>query len=313
MAISTTDYSRVQTHQMAILDRLFAGEHLILDARVRESLPGKTAWLSNGVTYYESAGPERGTQVILIHGFSVPNFIWDRNFNALADAGFRVVRYDLFGRGYSDRPRVAYDKALFVRQLADLMDALKFPQADLVSLSMGGPIAAEFAYRFPKRLRKLVFIDPAGFDLELPSAIKLLNVPVLGEIMLGLLGLLGTKTLLETMLNDFYSPTQEAKDYFIPRYQEQMIYHGFKRAILSSLRTGMLDEDLQLFRRLGESGKPILLIWGKEDKTVPFRHSGTFVKLVPQAEFHPIDQAKHIPQFERPEIVNKVLIDFLSR
>lgn len=298
---------------MSLLDRLFTGEHLVLDARVRETLPGKTTWLTDGVTYYESSGPEQGNPVILIHGFSVPSFIWDRNFDALAGAGLRVVRYDLYGRGYSDRPRAAYDKALFVRQLADLLDALKLDQGDLVSLSMGGPIAAEFAYRFPKRVRKLVFIDPAGFDLELPLAVRLLDVPIVGEILLGLLGLLGTKTLLETMLNDFYSPTQEAKDYFIPRYQEQMKYHGFKRAILSSLREGMLDKALRLFSRLGESKKPVLLIWGKEDQTVPFKHSATFLKLVPQTVFHPIDRAKHIPQFERPELINELLINFLSR
>lgn len=298
---------------MSIVDSLFTGEQLVLDARVRESLPGKTAWLTNGVTYYETAGPERGTPIILIHGFSVPNFIWDRNFSVLADAGFRVVRYDLFGRGYSDRPKAAYDKTLFVRQLADLLDTLQIKQADLVSLSMGGPIAAEFAYRFQKRVRKLVFLDPAGFDLELPLAVKLLNVPILGEIIFGLLGLLGTRTLLETMLNDFYSPTQETNDYFIPRYQEQMKYHGFKRAILSSLRSGMLDEDLELFRRVTDLGKPVLLIWGKEDETVPFKHSSTFMQLVPNAEFHPIDQAKHIPQFEQPGIVNQLLIGFLSQ
>ncbi|MCL5428636.1 MAG: alpha/beta fold hydrolase [Chloroflexi bacterium] len=297
---------------MPFLDRFFTGEHLVLDARVRETLPGKTAWLTDGVTYYQAAGPERGAPVILIHGFSVPNFIWDRNFDVLAGAGFRVVRYDLFGRGYSDRPRLAYDKALFVRQLADLMDALKIDQADFVSLSMGGPIAAEFAYRFPKRVRTLAFVDPAGFDLELPIAVKLLNVPVLGEIMLGLLGLLGTKTILETMLNDFYRPTQEVRNYFIPRYQEQMEYYGFKRATLSTLRHGILDEDLGLFRRLGESGKPVLLIWGKEDQTISFRHSETFLRLVPHAEFHAIDQAKHIPQFERSELVNGLLIDFLK-
>src|SRR3990172_284991 len=177
---------------MSLLDGLFVGEHLILDARVRESLPGRTAWLSDGVTYYETAGSESAQPVIFIHGFSVPNFIWDRNFTALAESGFRTVRYDLFGRGYSDRPRISFDKSLFVRQFIDLLDALKIERADLISLSMGGPIAAEFAYRFPKRVRKLVFLDPAGFDLELPLAVKLLNIPLLGEVILGLLGFLGT-------------------------------------------------------------------------------------------------------------------------
>lgn len=297
---------------MSLLDKLFAGETTILDARVRDQLPGKTAWLTDGVTYYEDSSSGKGTPVILIHGFSVPNFIWDPTFAGLSSAGFRVLRYDLFGRGYSDRPRLRYDKALFVRQLADLMDALQIPQADLVSLSMGGVIAAEFAFRFPKRVRKLIFVDPAGFELGLPRAIKLLNVPVLGEVVLGLMGRFGTGSMLDSMLNDFYQPTEAAIDSFAPRYLEQMKYHGFKRAILSSLRAGMLDEDLEVFRRVGGLDKPILLIWGKHDQTVPYHYNDTFRQLVPQARFQGIDDAAHIPHFERPEIVNPSIIDFLK-
>ena len=297
---------------MSLLDRLFAGERFVLDARLRETLPGQTAWLTDGVTYYELGGPPGGVPVVLIPGFSVPNFIWDPTFTAFSAAGFRVLRYDLFGRGYSDRPRLRYDRALFVRQLVELLDALSFKQVDLVSLSMGGPIAAEFAFRFPKRVRKLAFIDPAGFALDLPLAVKLLYVPVLGEIILGLLGRFGAQTLLDSMLADFYNPTPEAVDYFVPRYVEQMKFHGFKRAILSTLRSGMPDEDLDLYRRVGESEKGVLLIWGKEDRTIPFRHSDKFRQLVPQAQFHAIDQAGHIPHFERPELTNSNLIRFLQ-
>jgi pimeloyl-ACP methyl ester carboxylesterase len=295
---------------MSLIDSLFLGETKILDARVREHLPGKTVWLTDGVTYYEES---LGTNpVILIHGFSVPNFIWDPTFAGLSAAGFRTIRYDLFGRGFSDRPRLRYDKALFVRQLADLMDALRIPQADLVSLSMGGVIAAEFAYRFPKRVGKLAFIDPAGFDLGLPPSIKLLNVPVVGEVLLGLLGRFGAGTMLRSMLNDFYQPSPAAIESFASRYLDQMIYHGFKRAILSSLRTGMLNEDLDLFRRVGRQDHPVLLIWGKHDKTVPYHYNDTFRQLVPRARFEAIDEAAHIPHFERPAIVNPLLLDFLK-
>jgi pimeloyl-ACP methyl ester carboxylesterase len=55
-----------------------------------------------------------------------------------------------------------------------------------------------------------------------------------------------------------------------------------------------------------------MLIWGMEDQTVPFKHSAKFMQLVQQTEFHAIDQAKHIPQFERPEKVNPLIINFLS-
>lgn len=310
---------------MSLLDKLFLNETKLLDARIREPLPGKTAWLTDGVTYYEEspaakptaakptvAKPTVAKPVILIHGFSVPNFIWDPTFASLSAAGFRTVRYDLFGRGYSDRPRLRYDKTLFVRQLADLMDALSIPQADLVSLSMGGVIAAEFAFRFPKRVRKLVFVDPAGFELGLPRSIEVLNVPILGEVVLGALDRFGSGTMLDSMLGDFYQPSADTVASFKSRYLEQMRYHGFKRAILSSLRAGMLNEDLTLFERLGRTGLPVMLIWGEGDQTVPYLHNETFRRLVPQAVFHSIPNARHIPHFERPEVVNPLLIDFLK-
>jgi pimeloyl-ACP methyl ester carboxylesterase len=296
---------------MPFLDRVFAGEQLPLDAAARAGQPGEMAQLSDGDTYYELGGPTTGTPVVLVHGFSVPNFLWDPTFRALTQAGFRVLRYDLFGRGFSDRPAISYDKGLYVRQLLELLDFLKMPQVDVVSLSMGGVIAAEFAFRFPKRVRKLSFVDPAGFDLEFPLAFKLLSVPGLGELILGLFNRMGSHTLLETMLADFYRPSDEAIEFFVTRYEAQMKYRGFKRALLSSLRTGMLDEDLNLFRRLAELDKPVQLIWGEEDKIVPYKYSKTFTELVPGTQFHSVSQAGHIPHFERPEIVNPLLIDFL--
>lgn len=298
---------------MAFFERFFRDEQRRLDAGVWEALPGEVVRLSDGATYYQQVGPARGRPVILIHGFSVPQFIWDPTFDALAAAGLHVIRYDLFGRGYSDRPLQPYDKALFMRQLAELMDALKLPRADLVALSMGGPLAAEFAFRFPKRVAKLALIDPAGFELGLPPAVQALRLPLVGELALGVLGRFGRRSLIESMLTDFYQPSQVMLDYFVPRYQEQMQYRGFKRAILSTFRRGLLDEDLQVYQRLGQGGKPVLLVWGEHDQTVPFHHHQTFQQLVPQAEFHAIPAAGHLPHFERPELVNPLLVEFLAR
>jgi pimeloyl-ACP methyl ester carboxylesterase len=127
-----------------------------------------------------------------------------------------------------------------------------------------------------------------------------------------MLGRFGSGTMLQSMLGDFYQPTPAILESFAPRYLEQMKYHGFKRAILSSLRTGMLAEDLDLFRRLGGLDKQVLLVWGRHDRTVPFHYSDAFRQFVPHAVFHAIEEAGHIPHFERPEKVNPLLIEFLK-
>jgi pimeloyl-ACP methyl ester carboxylesterase len=55
----------------------------------------------------------------------------------------------------------------------------------------------------------------------------------------------------------------------------------------------------------------VLLVWGREDRVVPFAKSDDVRRDVPQAEFHPIDLAAHIPHYERPEIVSPIFVEFL--
>src|SRR5262245_49681612 len=88
-----------------------------LDQATRSSLSGQFAKLSDGYTHYEIGGPAGGRVVVLAAGFSVPYYIWDPTFEALTKAGFRVLRYDYYGRGYSDRPPIPFDDEMYVRQL----------------------------------------------------------------------------------------------------------------------------------------------------------------------------------------------------
>lgn len=238
----------------------------------------------------------------------MPYYIWDPTFDALTAAGLRVLRYDLFGRGYSDRPNTAYCPDLFDRQLLELLEKLRIGnKVSLIGLSMGGAIAATFATQHPKQVDKLTLIDPAGFPLDRPWYFKLMLLPGAGELVLGLFG---DGILLESMAGDFYDPGDVAD--FIDRYKEQIPYKGFKRALLSTMRNNMLDGFSETYRRVGELDLPVLLIWGREDRTIPFAHSQNLLVLLPQTEFHPIEKAGHIPHYERPEVVNPLLIEFLS-
>src|SRR4029453_5740848 len=73
----------------------------------------------------------------------------------------RVARYDYYGRGFSDRPNVRYTADLFDRQMLQLLDSLGWTgPVDIVGLSMGGPVTAEFTGRHPERVRSLTLADP---------------------------------------------------------------------------------------------------------------------------------------------------------
>ena len=67
----------------------------------------------------------------------------------------------------------------------------------------------------------------------------------------------------------------------------------------------------RLYGRVAEVGRPVLLIWGREDKTVPFALNETVRRAIPGAAFHAIDGAAHLPHLERPDVVNLLLLEFL--
>ena len=281
-----------------------------LDDAARKSAGGSFIQLPNGNTHYELAGNESGEIVVLVHGFSVPYFIYDPTFEFLTRSGFRVLRYDLFGRGFSDRPNVDYNIDLFVNQLADLLDALRFSlPVNLIGLSMGGPITSAFTIRHPERVNKLVLIDPAGAkSITLTPMLKVAKTPFVAE---AVLGLVGSGALVKSIAKDFFDP--KLVEHFQVQYVVQMQYKGFQRAILSTIRNGMLASFIHVYEALGKISTPILLFWGRDDKTVPFEHSQDLCAALPTAKLQVIENCGHIPHYEKPEVVNPILLDFLRQ
>ncbi|MBN2044166.1 MAG: alpha/beta hydrolase [Anaerolineales bacterium] len=286
-----------------------SGEVIHLTPDFRQSVRGSFIRLGDGITHYQLAGLDDMPVVVLVHGFSVPHFIWDPTFESLAAAGFRVLRYDLFGRGYSDRPHLRYDLDLFTRQLADLLDALEMDQCRAVfGLSMGGLVAANFAVRHRDRLEKLGLFAPAGFPLEIPSLMRLLLVPLVGEMVFGLV----SEKLFERLVGkSIFEPAEV--ELVIERYRPQMRIKGFRRALLSTMRTGVAERGVPVYRELGRiSDLPVFLIWGEEDTTVPYKFSKLFLSLVPHTEFHPISGGGHIPHYRQADQVTPMILGFLN-
>jgi pimeloyl-ACP methyl ester carboxylesterase len=275
---------------------------------VRDHADGSFVQLTDGTCHYELNGTSNKPYVVLIHGFSVPYFIWDPTFVFLTKSGFRVLRYDLFGRGLSDRPRVNYNIHLFVRQLKDLLDALKINEAHIVGLSMGGVVSAAFVDQYPERVKSHILVDPAGAKaIPLSWALKAAKLPLVAELALGLFGGEG---LVKSIASDFFNP--ELIEQFQANYRFQMRYKGFIRAILSSVRNGMLDSFYETYQRVGKLKKPTLLLWGRNDTTVPFENHREILSAIPHAEFLPIEDCSHIPHYEKPEEVNQILLKFLT-
>lgn len=103
---------------------------------------------------YTTAGA--GEPVVLIHGFSLDQRMWQPQVEAFAQH-YRVISYDMRGFGQSAVP--AGDAYRHEDDLAALLDYLGIERAHLIGLSLGGAVALDFALTYPGRARSLLLAD----------------------------------------------------------------------------------------------------------------------------------------------------------
>lgn len=114
-------------------------------------------------------GPAQGRKVLLVHGISTScQTLGPIAHSLVAHAGCRVMLFDLFGRGFSDGVGdLPHDARLYTSQM--LLALASSPLSwtgdgalDVLGYSMGGGVAVNFAAAFPRMVRSLVLLAPAG-------------------------------------------------------------------------------------------------------------------------------------------------------
>ena len=122
--------------------------------------------LSDGFTFYSQDNEDvTSIPVLLIHGFSVPSYIWDPTFVLLSKQGYRVISLDLYGRGFSQNIDSAYTDKLLANQVIELMKNLEIDSAKLIGLSNGGRVISKVAELRPEMVHSLIYVASSGFRL----------------------------------------------------------------------------------------------------------------------------------------------------
>lgn len=282
-----------------------------LDDAARAAAPGEFVALSDGNIHYRWFGPEDGETIVMVHGFSTPNFIFAQNAEALALAGFRVLTFDHFGRGWSDRPETAYTPDFYDRALVELTDALQLDRPfGLVGLSMGGVISAEFAARHPERISKLFLFVPAGLSLAGEAGSmndRISNTPVLGEFVWQVFGkriLLGNSQYEEGSLP---MENRLAGDVIV-----QMGFKGYFLSLLSSYRNLPMRDADQVFQRVSSTGLPVMAVFGGRDTTVLPKSAERLAAAIPKAKIELLPDGDHGLNYKMHMVTSPMLIEYFS-
>jgi pimeloyl-ACP methyl ester carboxylesterase len=266
--------------------------------------------VGNVNTRYWSAG-EMGPTVILLHGVGCHVEFWERNIAALARE-HRVFAVDIVGFGRTDKPEVVYTFELMADFVLDFMHAMGIDKASLVGNSMGGGISMTVAAQAPGRVEKMVLVAPAGLGRGLSPVLRLMSLPVLGEV----LTKPGRKGVVRQMQLCLYDPSQAGDD-FIDRATAIGTLPGNQRSFLSLIRetANILGVKKGLVAdfsaRLKTIETPILMIWGRQDRILPAADGEAAVERMADVRLHIMDRAGHLPQIDKPEEFNATVLDFL--
>ena len=266
---------------------------------------GEFVKLSAGYTYFEFENREADTLLVMVHGFSVPSYIWDSTYYAALNKGYGALRYDVYGRGYSDNPGLVYDAALYSGQLKELLDALEIDKKiNLLGLSYGGRIISAFAFQYPNRIQNLIYVDPAGFE----TIAEQTEYPVMvsEDEVLAFKKSESYATMAAGQLGDFFDASPFTG--WDKKYEEMMKFKGFVRALLSTRRNSPSLEAEQ--RRISDFEIPTFAIWGEHDTVVKLDEvKSNVVDRMPSLKLFVIPNAGHLPQMEQTQAFNSILFD----
>lgn len=270
----------------------------------------------NGIRTRHFAEGE-GSPVVLIHGWGGSASGWLPSFGALATR-HRVYALDLFNHGLTgqlgSRSLKAEDMAKFVN---DFMGELGINRAHMIGHSMGGGISLQMAINFPERLGRLVLADSIGLGKEVDKSARVASLPLVGECWASL-----------TYRNDIakYGKELRASAQNPASITDELIENLYRverspehaRMVLRVFRlwfdwTGQKKSVYDaIIRKLPSIANPTLIIWGRQDATVPLSHGEFAARRMPNAHLEVIDKCAHVPMFEQPEMFNRLVLEFLN-
>jgi pimeloyl-ACP methyl ester carboxylesterase len=250
--------------------------------------------------YYEVFG--EGEPILLIHGLASRGKGFKFQIPALSER-FRTITFDNRGVGETDQPKEPYSIAGMADDAAGLLDTLGVESAHVFGVSMGGMIAQELVLRHPGRVRKLALgCTHSGIKHCAPSP------QWVTDIFKSLPGKPRAQVVREGIPFNFSPFTQEHNPQLIEEMVPLMIDNRQRGYAYTNQINAVYAFDA--YDRLPQIAAPTLILTGTDDVLIPPANSQTLVDRIPGARLVEFEHAGHLFFVEKPNEVNKALLEF---
>ena len=253
-----------------------------------------------------------GDPVLCLHGLGASTHSF-REFREPLAQQHKLILLDFRGFGASPKPK---DKHYSIEEHAasayQLIQEHDLRNLTLIGNSFGGAVSLLVSLRLCEeksgRLKRLILIDSGGYNLYLPTHLRMLRTPILGSLVLHLLP---PKLSALTVLKDSYYDDKKITREQIDAYARPIAATGGRHALLETAKQIIPKNYDELIKKYPRITVPTLIIWGRQDKVIPLLIGRMLDDALPDSELVVIERTAHIPQEETPEAVIPLVLKFL--
>lgn len=289
--------------------RILNRQSLILSKElVKQSLQTPSSkfiqWKDAEIHYTDEG---EGFPVLMIHGFGGAFTHFDDLAHLMKDK-YRIIRVDLPGFGLSEYPSSCDPKA-FTKSYEDylnfFLDTLKLDSLFIIGNSLGGLIAWNAAVQHPEKVKKLVLLSSAGYDMDkVLSPGKILQYDIIQKIVLKGQPLSLTKKVQE---NAFYKK-ERVSDGMVLKINQYTNREG----VIPHMINVALTKDFPDTSQIKKVKCPTLIIWGREDNVIPVEHAERFHRDIKNSKVIIFEKSGHCSMMEDPKETAEACLHFFE-
>ena len=258
-----------------------------------------------GSIFYTDTGESNKPTLLLIHGSNSSHNTWQFVTPYLVEH-FRVIAYSQHGHGITGpHPSNDYSASAKIDAAVRVLDAAAVDKAIWVGNSMGGWVAWRAALAVPERVSALVLIDALGVqggEQITPYFAARLSTTKLGE---WIMPHITPRWMVAKSLEDNFVDHSLISEQMIDRYWQLLRFPGNRQATVHRNHT---DRQAQKWSQAKQISQPTLILWGEQDKVIPFSHAKVFNQTIPNSQLISYPNAGHLPMEEQAQQVAEDMV-----
>jgi pimeloyl-ACP methyl ester carboxylesterase len=277
--------------------------------------PVKYAELNDGIRLAYIDEGKGSETILMIHGLGSYLPAWKKNISELSK-NYRVIAVDLPGYGKSSKAPHSGLMTFYAGVIGELIQKLDLGPVNLAGHSMGGQISMVLALEKPELVKRLILVDPAGFesftagqknwfkDVMTPNLVRLTTVEAIES----------------NLASNFYRMPEDAKFMIEDRIamRDASDFDNYCLAVARSVH-GMVDE--AVLEKIPQIKTPTLIFFGENDMLIPNRYlnpgftskiAENGAALIKGSKLVMVPKCGHFMMFEKPEVFNTETRNFIN-